>query len=386
MVLAGCGSIIASFDLQGSRHRLSEEITTTSEEQLVLALVKTRFVHNPGSLDVSAINTQLSWSAGIGGSYRPDASSAVSPSLGYSESPTITYIPLQGKEFVSRYMTPVKLGTLALLIETSWSGVAALRLIVKRINNIPNGFDGSIEDSQTLPDYHKFNRVAQLFGDLLGRGNIFLSLVPENHPVLTSRHWTERDNKLRPDEILKETWALQDNTVMLNIRHEFPKKVDSENKLREFLDLLGVSQKDLKARKKFHEGLDSILLQNAMHLAYKSDILLQTRSLQEILYVLSWAVKVPPGVEQKGIVNVIEESDGTPFNLDEMFKGLLTIHWSSSEPSDAAIVVPYQNEWYYVRANDIPSKRTIVLLTQLTKMLSGLGSGGGKAPTLTLPL
>ena len=93
---------------------------------------------------------------------------------------------------------------------------------------------------------------------------------------------------------------------------------------------------------------------------------------------------MPPEVEQKGKVSVIKESDGTPFEWNDMFKGLLTIHWSSSEPSDAVIAVPYENNWYYVRADDVPSKTTFVLLSQLMKMLSSLGSGN--APTLTLPL
>ncbi len=59
ITLSGCGSLIASIDLHGSRHRLNEAVTVTTEEQLLLALVQTRFIHNPGFLDVSVINTQL---------------------------------------------------------------------------------------------------------------------------------------------------------------------------------------------------------------------------------------------------------------------------------------------------------------------------------------
>lgn len=106
--------------------------------------------------------------------------------------------------------------------------------------------------------------------------------------------------------------------------------------------------------------------------------------MQEILYALSWAVQVPPETERKGEVAVISGPDGRPFEWDEMFKGLLTVYWSPSRPSDAAIAVHYQGNWYYVRRNDLHSKRTFVLLGQLTKMLSGLGSGN--APALTLPL
>jgi hypothetical protein len=91
MALSGCGGLVASADIKGGRHNLNEAVTVTTEEQLLLALVQTRFVHNPGFLDISAINTQLKWSAGLSGSYQTNPSvGLVGPSLGYSESPTIT--------------------------------------------------------------------------------------------------------------------------------------------------------------------------------------------------------------------------------------------------------------------------------------------------------
>ena len=384
VTLSGCGSLIASTDLHGSRHRLNDAVTVTTEEQLLLALVQTRFVHNPGFLDVSVINTQLNWSAGIGGSYSTNPSTgSVSPSIDYSESPTITYTPLQGQEFVRRMMVPVSLETLAMLMETGWSSDAVLRLVVQRINDIPNGFDGSIADLEIAPEYRTFNRVARLFDRLIGHGVVFLTKVPDNHYPIESWDWNNPAN-LKHGEILKNTWEASDNPIMLNVRRELRKKGDSESDLTELLDLLDIPLSNLKPRNKFNPRFDSIILQNAMRPAFEGDIWLHTRSMQEILYALSWAVQVPADAKQRGEVSVVKDGDGRPFEWNKMFKGLLTIHWSPSEPGDAAIAVPYQGNWYYVRRNDVPSKRTFVLLGQLTKMLSGLGSG--VAPALTLPL
>ncbi len=217
VALTGCGALVASTDIKGARHNLNEAVTVTAEEQLLLALVQTRFVHNPGFLEVSAINTQLKWSAGISGSYQTNPSiGSVAPSLGYSETPTITYIPLQGPKFVRQIMTPVSAEIVGLILETGWSCEVVLRL----------------------------------------------------------------------------------------------------------------------------------------------------------------------EVERNGEVHFIAGSEGQSFDWEEMYKDLLTIHWSPSRPEKAAIVVNYQNIWYYVNKNDVASKQTFVLLAQLTKMLSGLGSGN--APALTL--
>jgi hypothetical protein len=93
---------------------------------------------------------------------------------------------------------------------------------------------------------------------------------------------------------------------------------------------------------------------------------------------------VPPEAEENGEVHVITGRDGQRFDWNEMYKDLLTIHWSPSKPAESAIAIPYQGNWYYVAKNDIPSKQTFVLLAQMTKMLSGLSSGN--APALTLPV
>ena len=381
----GCGSFIASVDIKGSRHTLNEAVSVTTEEQLLLAFVQTRFIHNPGFVDVSMINTQLNWSAGITGSYRTNPSiGSVGPALGYSESPTVTYTPLQGGEFVRRMMMPVGMEILGMLIETGWSSESVLRLVVQRINDIPNGFDGSIVQLETLPRYKEFNQVARLFEKLFARGDIVLTMVPNHHFPITSWDWENPDN-FKSGTVMKNSWEPTDNPVLLNVRRSARKKDSAtENDLQEFVHLLGFPLENLKPRNELNPNFDSVFVQNATRPGFKGDIWIQTRSLQEILYALSWAVEVPPEAEKRGEVEVITGPDGKLFHWEEMYKGLLRVFWSRSRPENAAISVPYQGNWYYIRKNDLASKRTFVLLGQLTKMLSGLGSGF--APTLTLPL
>ncbi len=385
IAMYGCGSLVASTDIKSGRHNLNEAVAKTTEEQLLLALVQTRFVHNPGFVDVSVINTQLKWSAGVGGSYQNNPSvTAVAPSLGYSESPTITYTPLQGPEFVRRMMTPVGTEIIGMLIETGWSSEIVLRLAIQRINDIPNGFDGSITSLGAIPAYRKFNRLAKLFDRLVARGDIVLTIVPNHHFPVTSWDFKNPDD-FKSGTVIKNTWESTDNPLLLNVRRSARKKGSAtERDLQELVDLLGFPLENFKPRNELNPHFDSVFVQNLIRPGYKGDVWLQTRSLQETLYALSWAVKVPPEAEKNGEVHVITRADGEPFDWDEMYKGLLAIHWSPSKPEEAAIAIPYQGNWYYVAKNDIPSKQTFVLLAQLTKMLSGLGSG--YAPTLTLPV
>lgn len=383
-LLTGCGSFIASMDIKSSRHRLNEAVTATAEEQLLLALVQTRFVHNPGFLDVSSINSQLNWSAGIGGSYSTGPSSGtVSPSIDYSESPTITYTPLQGQEFVRRMMLPVSMETLAMLIESGWSSGAVLRMAVQSINEIPNGFRGSVT-KETLPKYKKFNRVADLFSRMMSRGEIVWSMFPDHHYPITSWDWNNPEN-FKSGSVVKNNWEPTDNPLLINF--DRPARIKSkiaESEHTELMNLLGLSMEALKPINSKNPKFDSLVVQNIIRPGSEGDIWIHSRSMQQILYALSWSVQVPPDVELRGEVQAIKDAEGEPFDWSEMYQDLLNIHWSDSHPDNAAIAVEYQDYWYFVRRDDIASKRTFILLGQLMKMLSGLGSDS--APALTLPL
>ena len=352
---------------------------------MLLALVQTRYVHNPGFLDISAINTQLKWSAGVSGSYQTNPSvGLIGPSLGYSESPTITYTPLQGPEFVRRMMMPVGTEIVGMLIETGWSSEVVLRLAVQRINDLPNGFDGSISSLKTIPRYEEFIRMAKVFDRLVARGDLVLTMVPNHHFPITSWDFKNPDN-FKSGTVIKNTWESTDNPLLLNARRSARKKGSAtERDLQELVDLLGFPLENFKPRNVLNPNFDSVYVQNLIRPGYKGDVWIQTRSLQETLYALSWAVQVPPEAEENGEVHVITGTDGQRFDWNEMYKDLLTIHWSPSKPEKAAIAIPYQGNWYYVAKNDVASKQTFVLLAQMTKMLSGLSSGN--TPTLTLPV
>jgi hypothetical protein len=385
LLCTSCGSFIASTDIKGSRHSLNEAVTVTAEEQLLLALVQTRFIHNPGFVDVSAINTQLQWSAGMDGSYRSNPSVvSIGPSLSYGEYPTITYIPLQGSEFVRRIMTPVNTEIVALMLETGWSSEVVLRLMVQRINNIPNGFDGSVMASNIVPRFRKFNRAARLINNLMARGDIVLTTLPNHHFPVTSWDWKNPDN-FKDGTVIQNTWEASDNPVLFNVRRSARKKGGAtERDLQELVHLLDLPIENLKVRNPLNPNFDSLVIQNLNRPGASGDIWIQTRSFQEILYALSWAVETPPEAVKNGEVPTVTDSDGRPFDWKKMYGDLLNVHFSFSRPKNAAIAVLYHGNWYYVAKNDIPSKKTFVLLAQMTKMLSGLGTGD--SPALTLPV
>jgi hypothetical protein len=64
--------------------------------------------------------------------------------------------------------------------------------------------------------------------------------------------------------------------------------------------------------------------------------------------------------------------------------GLLRINTTSHEPKNAAVSIPYKNQWFYIEENDLQSKASFLLIQVLMGMQSGSSSSG--APVLTIPI
>jgi hypothetical protein len=50
----------------------------------------------------------------------------------------------------------------------------------------------------------------------------------------------------------------------------------------------------------------------------------------------------------------------------------------------AFVAIPYRGQWFYLADNDLESKSTFMLLSQLFRLQAGAAKAAG--PTLTLPV
>ena len=57
----------------------------------------------------------------------------------YEERPTVTYMPLQGDEFVNRLLTPLRMETIILLRHSGWRMDRLRRCCVQRMNDLTGG-------------------------------------------------------------------------------------------------------------------------------------------------------------------------------------------------------------------------------------------------------
>jgi hypothetical protein len=105
-----------------------------------------------------------------------------------------------------------------------------------------------------------------------------------------------------------------------------------------------------------------------------------------MLYFLSNGVEVTKEEEKNGLVTVTKQANSGEANWDDVLKGFFRVYYSdgSKRPKNAFMAVWYRNKWFYIADNDLESKTTFMLLSQIFNLQSSRLKLN--EPILTLPL
>jgi hypothetical protein len=319
--------------LQGERVNYNLALQYTTDEQMLLNLVRLKYRDTPIFLDVSSIATQfaVSASAQAGADLQANANDLFSLGLGlaYSTQPTVTYTPLQGEDFSQRFLSPLSLDRLMLLYRSGWPLKPILRLCVQRLNQVKNAPRAAAPTlRRRVPDYQEFARVVDLIGELERQD--LLDIVYESPPV------GERPGRL-----------------VLRIAPE-AREVPAVTELTRLLRLApGRTQYPLVYA---HQVVED---EGAAHLDH---LRVETRSLLGMLFFLAEAVEVPESDTQAGKVTITRSETGELFDWRQVTGGLLRIRAESTRPPGAVIAVRYRGHWFYLDDADLMAKSTFSLL------------------------
>ena len=345
LIFTGCSSL-GHKTIRTARFDYNEAISRTSNEQLLLNLVRLKFRDMPVFLEIGGIATQYTFSknASVGSSISLSGgadSTSSSIAAGYVEQPTITYSPLQGDKFAKQIMSSIPIETLILLSKSGWSIERILRCCVQQLNDVPNARSAAGPTPKTAPEYKKFLRVAQLIRSLHQDGVIQFGTKP---------HKGSRQLIMKLSE---------------------SRRIAPE--VEELLSLLSLKQE----RREFRFTFEPFSRKN-------NEILITPRSLLASMFFLSQSVEVPKEDIEAGRVTKTLNTDGTPFNWADVTSGLLKVHSSKNSPTNSFVKVKYRNNWYYIDDSDLSSKSTFVLLGYLFSLQAG--DIRSLEPTLTLDL
>jgi hypothetical protein len=342
LVLGGCQNL-GPRAIEASRTDYNTAILETDDEQLLLNLVRLRYRDRLMFLEAASVTTQFSFGASAGAAYGYQSlareNSVIDGRVLIEERPTVTYQPLQGKEFVEKVLSRIPLKTLVLLDGSGWSSERVFRVCVERMNDLRNATSADGPTPTRAPQFEEFERAAFLLQELRDLDMFAGARTPgEERSVI----------RFRPEATELDQY-------------------------KEWVGLL-----DLDSNRQVFS------LENSLDRSDGRTLNIRTRSFQGVMYFLSHGVEVPEVDVAAGRVTVTVDDDGQPFDWRRVTGGLMRIRSSSERPENAAVTVAYRGHWFFIDDTDLDSKSTFSMLGQIYALQSSDVSTA--APMLTLPV
>jgi hypothetical protein len=353
-VISGCAAQGAKrvprdrFDYNGA-------IAQSTREQIMLNIVRSRYLEVPVFLTVSSVLTQYEYDSSIGLTGilefgRGTTDRAVGDAnLRFSERPTITYLPVEGQEFSAHLLSDIPYEILFAAAQAGFPVDIFMRIGIQRLGAVENMSFGEVPaagyiDSKTQleSDFKKLKRFERM---------IELIFILSDSEVIEVQQVEEAGK----------------SESSLIIADEVPE--DLRPMLGELRQLLGLTNRN---RFRITDRVTNLK---------DDEISIQTRSVMAMMEFVARGVEVPLEHLKEG--RVIDY--GLQNSKNEVAKELIPFRMRSSKsrPENVFAAVRFNNYWYYIDHADITSKRALSLIIVLFRLQAPTPAGA--APILTLP-
>jgi hypothetical protein len=330
LALVGCTSI-GPATVARDRFDYNGEVARSWKEQILLNIVKCRYLDVPVFLDISQIVSGYTVQSGLSlsGSTGDPLGNGVNLSAQgvFTDRPTITYTPLTGAQFNRNMLTPIPPSEILFTMTSGWPVDLVFRLTVRSIN----GIDAIGADAE------KYNRLLALMRQLQLANAVGMRVVP----------------------------GKSDASTVLIVFPAKPLTPELEAARHEIRDMLGLPADE--------NDISVVFGQSS---ARRGEIAMQTLSIMQILINLGNYVAAP----QKDI----DEGRTRPgFQDTSNDPGRLRVNFSHDHPTDDLVSVAYRGGWFWIDDRDVQSKTTFALLM----LLSTLTESGTREslPLVTIP-
>lgn len=341
-LLISC-SVVGPDSIRTGRLAYNEAITETNNQQMLMVLVHNRYEESNQLLVVSSVtaNVRVSSSAqveaGFGDSDNYEGS--LVPFRGgflYEENPTISYTPVTGETYLRQLMSPMPLSLVAQVTQSLPYPESVYTMLLASVNGIHNPafLFGSHQDDP------RFDRLVAIMTELTHHNSL---------------HWVRDPGKAAGLSLTLATTTDQDIALV-----------------NELLELLRIPEPSKHS--------DRLVIPASLALYHENSggIGITTRSVWELVEILSSAVQVPEEDETSGIAADFPRPGRAGRDLE--------IRYASSKPEQAYVAVEHRGGWFYIDAGDQVTKRYFKRMGNLWSAAMAQAMGPTSTPVLTVPV
>jgi len=322
--LGGCLQVGPS-TIVHDRFKYNQAIRDSWEEQMLTNMVAIRYGESPVFLNVNSVIAQygLETSArvvgGINTGLSGDDTLQGNASAVWSERPTITYAPVEGKEFAENLLTPISPTEIFALIEAGWNARRSLRLLLKSINGV------KAYDPVTQQQNPRFFRILDAFRTLQEEEILGVRREASGEEIRTFLYL--RNTESNPD--LEDAYRVLDDDLKLSQTAQSVEVVFGP----------------------FYTDAETIAI--------------QTNSVMDILNEIAAYITVPDVHAEEGRTYGNRRFD---ISVPDRRPPLRVLS-SETKPQDVLVAVQNRGYWFYIDDKDIASKEAfsfLMILMQLT--------------------
>jgi hypothetical protein len=341
LLLAGCAHL-GPRTVAVDRFDFSTAIADSWKQQVLLNIVKIRYVDLPVFVDVSSIVAGYSLQTGVSVNGVVSSQGAIQGDYGsiggqaiYTDRPTITYVPMTGEKFLKGLVTPIDPQKIFFLLQSGYPADFILGLTVESLNGVRNrsAAGGIVRDAD--PD---FLRAAQLLREMQLAGAVGMRV--------------------------EEDKAKGSTAVLFFQSDELPADIKAKGaEVRRLLKLPADQQK-------------FVLLYSPMR-GTASELAVNSRSMLQILGAFASYVEVPEEDVKQGLAAPAFEHEAA----SERTIG--RIRSGSTKPDNAYVAVQYHGHWFWVDGSDWQAKRALTAV-MFFFTLADTGNAD-RLPLVTIP-
>ena len=330
-----CATNFGPRTISPTRFDYNQRIARSTDEQILLNVVRLRYRDTPYFLDVGSVLVQ----------YEVDRKASGSATAGFNggagaiggavevdalERPTITYVPIAGETFVKRLLSPIPIRSLALLGGSGWSISRILSCCMDGINDLSNVPSAAGPTPATVNADPRYQELATLLRAMQVNGALEIFPAADGSDSC--------DIRVQPADSATPREALA-----------------ARSRIRDLLQL--------------PEGLGDIGIA-PFSVRSRAPVRVRQRSLLGVMFYLSQAVDVPDEDAQAGLVTVAKDRAGTPAHWDAITGSIFHVRVAAERPASSFAAVRYRDHWFYIADADLESKTTFNLLSYLFQMQS----------------
>ena len=361
-ILLGCSA--GPRILQGNRTDYNHHLQASNKEELLMNLVRIRYLEPPLFMQVSSIsaNFGINTNVSVSGMYQnglgfPHGSTVTGMAgYGFLENPTIIYAPIQGKQYAQRMLTEVSMSNFVLLARGGWSVRYLIKVLAIRIGGLDNqepfqpvsGMMDTAENDRRFSEFTELIKAMEVRGDLEFVG-IDQSTQGSERGILqlSFKDASERDTFEHLLGVNISETLLPSGRIVATIQL---------TPVRDLMD-----QPDVE----------------------RDTVPLKLKNVFEVFWSLSAGINVPEEDLASGRALRVERPLS---NLDTTASIVPRMHikYSDSPPKNAYAAVNVRGHWFYIDDSDADSKLMLMLLSSVYSLQTEPVPAG--QPLLTLPV